>query len=142
MRADELRLKQIVYNLLSNAVKFTPDGGTVTLSARHLTRASHGWSTNDGKAGDLPVPDGAEPINRGQVVDIAVSDTGIGVKKEDRERIFKPFEQGDGSMTRQYQGTGLGLSLTKRLVELHGGYMHVDSEGENRGSTFHCVFPA
>ena len=75
-------------------------------------------------------------------MDIAVSDTGIGVKKEDRERIFKPFEQGDGSMTRQYQGTGLGLSLTKRLVELHGGYMHVDSEGENRGSTFHCVFPA
>ena len=142
MRADEVRLKQIVYNLLSNAVKFTPDGGMVTLSARHLTRANHGWSTNDGKAGALPVPDGPEPINRGQVVDIAVSDTGIGVKKEDRERIFKPFEQGDGSMTRQYQGTGLGLSLTKRLVELHGGYMHVDSEGENRGSTFHCVFPA
>ena len=62
-----------------------------------------------------------------------------------REKLpdyLKPFEQGDGSMTRQYQGTGLGLSLTKRLVELHGGYMHVDSEGENRGSTFHCVFPA
>jgi signal transduction histidine kinase len=142
MRADELRLKQIVYNLLSNAVKFTPDGGTVILSARHLTRQDRGWSPNDREAGALPVPGILEPINGTPVVDIAVSDTGIGIKQEDRERIFKPFEQGDGSMTRQYPGTGLGLSLSKRLVELHGGYMYVDSAGENKGSTFHCIFPA
>ncbi|MCX5819778.1 MAG: ATP-binding protein [Deltaproteobacteria bacterium] len=74
-------------------------------------------------------------------MDIAVADTGIGVKKEDLERIFKPFEQVDGSISRRYQGTGLGLSLTKRFAELHGGYIFAESEGENRGSTFHCVLP-
>ena len=75
-------------------------------------------------------------------MDIAVTDTGIGLKKEDLERIFKPFEQADGSTTRRYQGTGLGLSLAKRFAELHGGYLCVESEGENQGSSFHCVIPA
>ena len=71
-----------------------------------------------------------------------VTDTGIGIKKEDMERIFKPFEQVDGSTSRRYQGTGLGLSLAKRFAELHGGYLCAASEGENRGSSFHCVIPA
>jgi signal transduction histidine kinase len=142
IRADELRIKQIVCNLLSNAVKFTPDGGTVVLSVRRLTRADRGWTTDDGEVVALPVPDGHAWINQERVVDIAVADTGIGVKKEDLERIFKPFEQVDGSMSRRYQGTGLGLSLTKRFAELHGGYIVAESEGENRGSTFHCVLPA
>jgi len=75
-------------------------------------------------------------------VDIAVADSGIGIRREDRERIFKPFVQGDGSMSRRYEGTGLGLSLSKRFAELHGGYIALESEGENRGSTFHCVLPA
>jgi signal transduction histidine kinase len=141
IKADELRLKQIIYNLLSNAVKFTPDGGTVTLAARRLTRTGHQWLTDKGEVVSLPAPVGHEQIDAGCVVDISVTDTGIGVKKEDQERIFKPFEQGDGSISRRYQGTGLGLSLTKRFVELHGGYICVESEGENKGSTFHCVIP-
>jgi signal transduction histidine kinase len=114
IRADERKLKQILYNLLSNAVKFTPDGGRVKLEARGLN---------------------------GQGVRITVSDTGIGVAEDDLERIFQPFEQGDNSAGRKYQGTGLGLSLTKRLVELHGGRLWAESEGPGRGSHFHVLLP-
>ena len=89
----------------------------------------------------MPTPVGDEPIHLERVVDIVVTDTGIGIKKEDLERIFKPFEQVDGSTSRRYQGTGLGLSLAKRFTELHGGYLCVESDGEHRGSTFHCVIP-
>ena len=141
IKADELRLKQIVYNLLSNAVKFTPDGGAVILSARRLIRRNDHWMTENGEVASLPACDGHERINYERIVDIAVTDTGIGIKKEDLERIFKPFEQVDGSISRRYQGTGLGLSLAKRFAELHGGYLCVESEGENKGSTFHCVIP-
>ena len=112
--ADERKLKQIIYNLLSNAVKFTPDGGKVELEVQRLD---------------------------GQGIKITVSDTGIGLSETDRERIFQPFEQGDNSAGRKYQGTGLGLSLTKRLVELHGGRIWAESEGEGKGSTFHFLVP-
>ena len=142
IKADELRLKQIVYNLLSNAVKFTPDGGQVILAARRLTRRNHQWLTENGEVTSLPVPVGHERIHHERVVDIVVTDTGIGIRKEDLERIFKPFEQVDGSTSRRYQGTGLGLSLAKRFAEIHGGYLCAVSEGENRGSSFHCVIPA
>lgn len=142
IRADELRLKQILYNILSNAVKFTPDGGSVILSARLLTRRNDQWCIKNGEFVLLPASDSHGQMIHDRVVDIAVADTGIGVKKEDLVRIFKPFEQVDGSIGRRYQGTGLGLSLTKRFAELHGGYIFAESEGENRGSTFHCVLPA
>ena len=142
IKADELRLKQILYNLLSNAMKFTPDGGTVILSARRLKWRNHQWLMENGEVASLPACDGHERMNHERVVDIAVTDTGIGIKKEDLERIFKPFEQVDGSTSRRYQGTGLGLSLAKRFVELHGGYLCVESDGEHKGSTFHCVIPA
>jgi len=142
IKADELRLKQIVCNLLSNAVKFTPDGGVVVLSARYLTRKNDHWLTENGEVASLPAFDGHERMNHERIVDIAVTDTGVGLRKEDLERIFKPFEQVDGSTSRRYQGTGLGLSLAKRFAELHGGYLCVESEGEQKGSTFHCVIPA
>jgi signal transduction histidine kinase len=142
IRADELRLTQIIYNLLSNALKFTPDGGAVILSARQLTRINDQWFAKNGQLAFLPIPMGHERISLECIVDIKVTDTGIGVKKEDLERIFNPFEQGDGSISRRYQGTGLGLSLAKRFVELHGGYICVESKGENKGSSFHCVIPA
>jgi signal transduction histidine kinase len=141
IQADELRLKQIVYNLLSNAVKFTPDGGKVTLSARRLTRKNNQWLTKNGEIASLPVPAGREFIDHERVMDIAVTDAGIGVRKEDQQRIFNPFVQVDGSISRRYEGTGLGLSLTKRFAELHGGYICMESEGENKGSTFHCIIP-
>jgi len=69
-----------------------------------------------------------------------VTDSGIGIKQEDLERIFNPFEQVENSASRRFQGTGLGLSLTKQLVELHGGRIWVESEVEGKGSAFRFVF--
>jgi PAS domain S-box-containing protein len=122
--ADEAKFKQIMYNLLSNAIKFTPDGGKICVT---VTVQNAG---------------GAEPAPAGESFRIAVSDTGIGIKPGDQERVFKEFEQVDSSYGRQQQGTGLGLALTKRLVEKHGGRIWVESEGiEGRGSTFVFLIP-
>jgi signal transduction histidine kinase len=77
----------------------------------------------------------------GDFIEISVKDTGIGISPGDTDRIFNPFEQIDGSLSRKYQGTGLGLSLTKQLVELHGGTIWAESEGEGKGSTFSLVIP-
>lgn len=111
--ADERKLKQILYNLLANAIKFTPDGGEVGLKAE----------LSDG------------------FVRVSVKDSGIGIKKEDLERIFNQFEQADNSLSRNYQGTGLGLSLTRNLVELHGGKIWAESGGEGKGASFHFLIP-
>jgi PAS domain S-box-containing protein len=122
--ADEAKFKQIIYNLLSNAIKFTPDGGKVLVAA------------------DIQNEDRAGEIQTGDCLRIAVSDTGIGIKPDDQKRIFKEFEQVDSSYGRQQQGTGLGLALTKRLVELHGGRIWLESEGvEGNGSTFTFLIP-
>jgi len=110
--ADERKVKQILVNLLSNAVKFTPEGGRVDVS---LTRANGS-------------------------VEIAVTDTGIGIAPEDQEAIFEEFRQVGTDYTRKREGTGLGLPLAKRFVELHGGRMWVKSE-VGRGSTFTFSLP-
>ena len=127
INADERKLKQIIYNLISNAVKFTPDNGKVAVVAQ--TCPFH-WGVN-----------GDENANPAPALKISVSDTGIGLKPEDLARIFSPFEQVDNSASRQFQGTGLGLSLTKNLVELHGGQIWAESEGPDHGAAFHFVIP-
>ncbi len=127
MRADERKMKQILYNLLSNAVKFTPDGGGVCLGAR--------WHSENPP--NSPWIKGGE----GGFIEISVEDTGIGIKREDLQRIFAPFEQVESSTSRRYQGTGLGLSLTRRLVELHGGKIWAESAGEGKGSKFTFILP-
>ena len=109
---DKVKFKQIMFNLLSNAVKFTPENGRVTINASLMN----------------------------QHVQIAVSDTGIGIKSEDMDKIFEAFRQVDASYARRYEGTGLGLTLTKRLVELHGGKIWVISEF-GKGSTFTFTLP-
>jgi signal transduction histidine kinase len=72
---------------------------------------------------------------------ISVEDSGIGLRKEDLQRVFEPFEQVENSASRQFQGTGLGLSLTKSLVELHGGKIWAESQGEGKGATFSFCIP-
>jgi signal transduction histidine kinase len=106
-RGDERKFKQIMLNLLSNAVKFTPDGGRITVSARA----------------------------KNPLVEVAVGDTGIGIAPEDLPRVFEEFRQVGNASARKAEGTGLGLALSKRLVELHGGSIHVES-ALGGGSTF------
>ena len=129
IRADERKLKQIVYNLLTNAVKFTPAGGSVTLSV----------APAEGVHPPALIPFPASPLP--ECLMIAVSDTGIGLQESDLERIFAPFIQADSSSTRQFEGTGLGLSLTRKLVELHGGTIWAESPGEGLGSVFRVLLP-
>ncbi len=129
IRVDPLKLKQILFNLLSNAVKFTPAGGVVTLSAAAIDGA------------DLQRPPHRQELTDGPYLLITVSDTGIGIKTEDLHRIFQPFEQSDNSRTRQHEGTGLGLSLTRMLAELHGGGVWAGPNQTGTGSTFYCALP-
>jgi len=113
--ADENRLQQILHNLIGNAIKFT-DSGTIEISAEIVNNASS---------------DGNEQLA------ITVSDTGIGIAADKLDRIFASFEQADGSTAREYGGTGLGLAVTKQLVELHGGQIWVSSTvGEGSRFTF------
>jgi signal transduction histidine kinase len=111
-QADERKFKQILLNLLSNAVKFTPDGGRVDVCAKRDTTK----------------------------VEIAVRDTGVGIAPDDQGALFEEFKQVGRDYTRKAEGTGLGLALTKRFVELHGGEIRVDS-APGKGSTFTVLLP-
>lgn len=123
IHVDPRKTKQILYNLLSNAVKFTPGGGRVTLRGQ--------------RHGGLP---GSEYAAFPFWLEISVADTGIGIADADLERLFQPFVQADSGLDRRYEGTGLGLSLVKRLAELHGGRVTVEST-PGEGSTFHVWLP-
>jgi PAS domain S-box-containing protein len=114
LRGDARALRQILLNLLSNAVKFTPPDGEIRLSAR---------------------------LNGQRALEIEVSDTGIGMSAADASRVFEPFFQIQNELTRQYEGTGLGLSLVKGLVEMHGGGVAVRSVPQ-QGTTITAIFPA
>lgn len=114
LMADERKLRQMVLNLLSNAVKFTPSGGRVALSA---------GMRDDG------------------AVAVAIRDTGIGMTPEDQERAMEPFGQVDSTLARRHRGTGLGLPLTKRMVELHGGVLALES-APGIGTLALLVFPS
>jgi signal transduction histidine kinase len=119
---DARKLKQAVINLLSNAVKFTPTGGRVTLRARHLNGVS-------GRAG-----------RPGEWAEVSVIDTGVGIKPEDQALVFEEFRQASGDVLRKSEGTGLGLALVKRFVELHGGQVALAST-LGQGSTFTITLP-
>ncbi len=114
LMADERRLKQILVNLLSNAVKFTQRGGQVTLRVKANINAGY--------------------------IEFIVQDSGIGITPEDLNRLFTPFTQVDSSLSRQHDGTGLGLALVKRLVEMHGGSVSAQSEF-GKGSEFTVTLP-
>ena len=112
IHADEDKFVQIMYNLVDNAIKFSYENSIVKIEVR----------------------------KKGDMVEITVKDTGIGIKVEDQYKIFKPFSQIDSFFSRKSQGTGLGLSLVKQIVNLHEGYVWFKSSPE-KGSTFAFVIP-
>ncbi|HUQ82943.1 MAG TPA: PAS domain S-box protein [Gemmatimonadaceae bacterium] len=136
LTADARKIKQIVYNLLSNAVKFTADGGDVILRADRVARADVGvlTSTWAGRTFPLAASDFTEFLR------ISVSDNGIGVSPAGLEQLFKPFSQVDSGLSRQFEGTGLGLAMVKLLVDLHGGVVAVESD-VGTGSCFTVWIP-
>lgn len=138
IEADERKLKQIMFNLLSNAVKFTPDGGSVSVSAKRVKSLEIEPNFN------ITPPASPPPLNlrvgKGELIEISVTDTGIGIKAEDIPKLFTEFTQLESAYTKKHEGTGLGLALTKRLVELHGGKIWVESEF-GKGSRFVFVIP-
>ena len=113
LRADELKFRQVLVNLLSNGIKFTPAGGRVTLAAR---------------------------LDAARTLNLVVSDTGIGMAAQDIPAAFEAFRQLDSTLSRKHEGAGLGLSLSKRLIELHGGTIQIDS-AVGRGTVVTVRFP-
>jgi PAS domain S-box-containing protein len=110
---DEGRMQQVIWNLLSNAVKFTPRGGTITVRVTTV----------------------------GSLLRLTVQDTGKGIEASYLPHVFEPFSQEDGSMTRAHEGIGLGLSIVRSLVELHGGRIRAASDGAGRGAAFTVELP-
>ncbi len=116
LEADPRALKQILINLLNNAVKFTPEGGQIKLEVSH--------------------------DRLGEILSFSITDTGIGIKPEQSKKLFKPFIQLDSGLARSYEGTGLGLSLILRLVDMHGGSVNLKSSGIlGEGSSFTVQLP-
>jgi signal transduction histidine kinase len=129
--ADGLRIKQVLINLLSNASKFTPEAGQIRLAVVR-TRAPLPIPPTPGEAG-------VRMLSR-DAIWVSVSDTGIGIRPEDTPKLFQEFSQVDSSASRRQQGTGLGLALSKRFIEMHGGTIGAESI-YGRGSTFWFILP-
>jgi CheY-like chemotaxis protein len=110
---DPHRLQQVVWNLLSNAIKFTPKGGRIHLAVERVDSS----------------------------LKLTVADSGRGIPAEFLPQVFERFKQADGATTRSYGGLGLGLAISRHIVELHGGSIHVESKGEDLGSTFTVLLP-
>ena len=113
IEADELKVKEIIYNLLSNAVKFTSEGGKIGMRAKKA----------------------------GSEIEVVVWDTGIGIAPENMEKIFEGFFRVDTPYSQVTEGTGLGLPLSKKLVELHGGKLSVESAGLGKGTSVRFTLP-
>jgi signal transduction histidine kinase len=121
---DSKRMTQVLMNLVGNAIKFTPGGGSVNVTARRVRNAQCE----------------ARSVDSDDFIEIAVADTGIGIPAEELKNIFSEFRQVDSSITREYGGSGLGLSIAKRLIEMHEGSIWADSQ-VGRGSTFYVRIP-
>jgi two-component system sensor histidine kinase BarA len=129
LRQDIVKIQQILSNLLSNAIKFTPEGGRVQLKAEV-----------DPLAAPLTPPSAGVRWNGGGFIVLTVSDTGVGIAREEQEMIFEKFRQAGNPLTRQHAGTGLGLSIVRELSKLLGGEVSLQSE-LGRGSTFTVRLP-
>jgi two-component system CheB/CheR fusion protein len=131
VEADVPRLQQVFWNLLKNAVKFTPHGGRVEIRVRQ----DEGLRTSDERS---PSPFISHPPS---FIIVEVTDSGIGIERESLLRVFRAFEQAERAVTRQFGGLGLGLAISKALVEMHGGTIEARSDGRDKGTTFRVSLP-
>ena len=138
LMADERKFKQIMFNLLSNAAKFTPDGGSIRVEVSAVSDMRKRIEELRREIEYLDIP---HEVPEGRGVEISVIDTGIGIPPEYHKKIFEDFFQIDSGIEGKTPGTGLGLPLSKRLVELHGGVIWVESEGKGKGSKFSFILP-
>jgi CheY-like chemotaxis protein len=136
--ADPARLEQVFWNLIKNAIKFTPAGGRITVRTRNEGQGEEKGDVSHFSSASSLAP-GPLPLAPRIVID--VTDTGIGIPAENLRYIFRPFEQGDPGITRQFGGLGLGLAISKSLAESHGGSLTASSPGANMGSTFTVTLP-
>jgi signal transduction histidine kinase len=139
--ADETKFKQILYNILSNAEKFTPRGGQIKITVDCLIRSNGKLIKKDEQLMEAKVDGGDVTENDDSFIGISIQDSGIGISGENLKRVFQPFEQVENSISRKYQGTGLGLALVKEFVELHGGKIWAESPGLDKGCTFTFILP-
>ncbi|MFH1831017.1 MAG: GAF domain-containing sensor histidine kinase [Pseudomonadota bacterium] len=136
LRGDERKIQQVILNLLANANKFTPEGGHITLAARHhqswdkVKKVASWWQRFEADP---------SPVSRG-CLEMVVEDDGIGIPPEHLERVFDMFHQADSSSTRNFGGTGLGLALARKFIEMHGGTIWVESE-LGKGARFTVILP-
>jgi len=129
--ADAMKIKQVMINLLSNAIKFTPDEGSISIKARLVGTGFIPALKPEGQPQGLPLQD---------FIEISVADTGIGISETDIPKLFQPFKQLESPLRKKYPGSGLGLYLCKRYIELHGGRIWVESE-QGKGSRFVFTVP-
>jgi two-component system phosphate regulon sensor histidine kinase PhoR len=134
--ADRDRLVQILVNLLDNAVKYTPEGGSVTITARQVN-SSTGQVVDSARRVDTLT---TRPIDHGDLVEIAVEDTGIGIPAKDLPRITERFYRVDKARSRELGGTGLGLAIVKHLVQAHHGSLVIESE-PGKGTRVQITLP-
>lgn len=133
---DPYRITQVLTNLLSNAVKFTPSGGRVTITTRFVQGSRPRVQGSDGSHHE------PSTINHERdVVEVSVQDTGIGIRAEDQVKLFHPFMRLEPALRLQCEGTGLGLVIARHIIEMHGGRIWVESEGEGKGSVFVFTLP-
>ncbi|MDX2255442.1 MAG: PAS domain S-box protein [Pseudanabaenaceae cyanobacterium bins.39] len=132
---DDRRLRQVLVNLMSNAIKFTPEGGHVSITASYSPLNSGTVKSNH----PMHHPKG-KPSDTVGILSLTVTDTGIGISPENAQKLFQPFIQIDSNLNRQHEGTGLGLTLVKRITEKHGGQISLTSE-VGQGSCFTVQLP-
>jgi signal transduction histidine kinase len=155
--ADERKIRQVLYNLLSNAVKFSSRGGKIELTAKtiingeadssrkNITKQNDMTNDKESKSSEeyKVIHNTAEfyEQNESAFIEVSIQDSGLGIDQKDLERIFEPFVQVDGSMSKRAQGTGLGLAICKNIIEAHGGSIWAESSGKGCGSKFTFTIP-
>ncbi|XQQ04962.1 MAG: ATP-binding protein [Leptolyngbya sp. IPPAS B-1204] len=138
---DAVRLQQIIWNLISNAVKFTPSGGEVEVRLEQVGKGEGGEGDREAVSSALASAPAPATVSPSCYAQIAVIDTGRGIDPVFLPYIFDYFRQADSTITRQFGGLGLGLTIVRHLVELHGGTIQAESQGEGQGATFRVWLP-